>query len=130
MQRRKGAEFERELARYLRAEGFEAQRGIGQARAASEVPDVDLAGFWLEAKRHKKTNPKAALGQAIEDAAENGEGRVPVAICRDNGQSLADSTVTMRLADWIELVRDRRDLLGVCHRAAAAEQLSAEEGIP
>lgn len=126
MQRRKGATFERELARFLREEGFEAARGIGQARAASEVPDVDLDGFWLECKRHRRTNPKAALAQAITDSADNGEGRVPVAVCRDNGQSMRDATVTMRLGDWIELLRDRRIVETVSARAAGAAEAERE----
>jgi hypothetical protein len=127
MQRRKGAGWERELAAHLRSEGIEAQRGIGQARRSSEVPDVDVEGWWIEAKRHQRTNPKTALQQAIADAAENGEGRIPVAVCRDNGTALQDATVTMRLGDWVELVKDRRDLLSVCHTAASAEKLSDEE---
>lgn len=124
---RKGKNFERELAAYLRSHGVTAERGIGQARRSSEVPDVDVEGWWIEAKRHQRTNPKAALQQAIGDANENGEGRVPVAVCRDNGTAMQDTTVTMRLDDWIELVRDRRDLLSVCHTAASAEKLSDEE---
>lgn len=126
MQRRKGAAWERELAAFLRSEGIEAKRGIGQARASSEVPDVDVDGWWIEAKRHARTNPKAALSQAIEDASANGENRIPVAVCRDNGTSLSETTVTLRLTDWVHLVRDRRDLLSVCVRAASAEKLSEE----
>mgnify|MGYP007082287255 CR=1 FL=1 len=71
MQRRKGAGWERELAAHLRSEGIEAQRGIGQARRSSEVPDVDVDGWWIEAKRHQRTNPKAALQQAIGQCAGN-----------------------------------------------------------
>lgn len=120
MQRRKGATWERELAAHLRSEGIQAQRGIGQARRSSEVPDVDVAGWWIEAKRHQRTNPKAALQQAIADAAENGEGRIPVAVCRDNGQPLQAATVTLRLGDWIQLVRDRRIVDTVANVAASA----------
>lgn len=110
MQRRKGAAWERELAAYLRANGVDAQRGIGQARSASEVPDVDVDGWWVEAKRHARTNPKAALAQAISDSDAHGEGRVPVAVCRDNGTSIEAATVTMRLSDWVELIKDRHGL--------------------
>ena len=125
MQRRKGAGWERELAAHLRSEGIEAQRGIGQARRSSEVPDVDVEGWWIEAKRHQRTNPKAALQQAIADAAENGEGRIPVAVCRDNGTALQDATVTMRLGDWVELVKDRRIVKTAVEVAVALA--SAEE---
>lgn len=108
MQRRKGAQWERELSLYLRSMGLPAKRGIGQARSASEVPDVDLPGWWVEAKRHQRTNPKAALAQAIADTTAHGGGRVPVAVCRDNGTSLEEATVTLRLSDWVQLVKDRR----------------------
>ena len=49
MQRNKGSQYERDLANYLTAHGLPAKRCIGQARSASEVPVVDLAGFWIEA---------------------------------------------------------------------------------
>lgn len=125
-QRRKGAAWEREIALYLRSQGLEAKRGIGQARSASEVPDVDLPGWWVEAKRHARTNPKAALAQAVADAEEHGGGRVPVAICRDNGTPLEGATVTLRLADWVALVRDRRSLDRVAAAASAATRQELE----
>ena len=118
MSRRKGCQFERELARYLTESGLTSKRGIGQARSASEVPDVELDGYWIEAKRHKRTNPKAALAQAVE--AMGNDGVRPVAICRDNGTSMQDATVTMLLDDWIELVKAKRDLELVCATAACA----------
>jgi hypothetical protein len=111
MQRNKGAGFERDLANYLTAHGLPAKRGIGQARSASEVPDVDLAGFWIECKRHKRTNPRAALAQAIE--ASEGTTRMPVAVCRDNGTHEDDAMVTMRLVDWLRIVAEWE---GVGHR--------------
>lgn len=126
MQRRKGAQWERELAAYLREHDIEAQRGIGQARRSSEVPDVDVDGWWIEAKRHARTNPKAALQQAIADSSANGEFRVPVAICRDNGQSLQETTVTMLLDDWIELVKDRRALRLTCNVAVRSIAITDE----
>jgi hypothetical protein len=43
-----------------------------------------------------------------------------VAICRDNGTPLEGATVTMRLADWVQLVKDRRCLETVTAAASAA----------
>lgn len=66
-QRRKGANFERELAARWRARWptLGTKRGIGQMRSAAEVPDVDgLPGFWVEAKCGAMPNPRAALAQA------------------------------------------------------------------
>lgn len=66
--RRKGATWERELAsRWRERFRLETKRGIGQARNASEVSDVEgLPGFWVEAKVGAMPNPRAALSQAIE----------------------------------------------------------------
>lgn len=131
MQRRKGATFERELARYLTENGVEARRGIGQARSASEVPDVEVDGYWIEAKRQIKPNIRAALEQADKAAAEAHPvgGIVPVAVCRSNGDSMQRSTVTLYLDDWIELVKAKRDLDMVCASAAQVTKAEAESGV-
>src|SRR5690606_6910545 len=52
--RTKGASFEREVARQLRALWPGARRGIGQARSGGETPDVIQTPFWIEAKHRKK----------------------------------------------------------------------------
>ncbi len=44
-------------------------------------PDVDAPPFHVEAKREKKPSPRAALAQAVADAAP---GRIPVAVLRDD----------------------------------------------
>lgn len=81
--RRKGHGFEREVARaFSLALGVAIKRGLGQARGSSEVPDVDVPGFHIECKRAIRTNPRAALAQAIE--ASQGSARTPIAICRDD----------------------------------------------
>jgi len=104
MQRNKGAGYERELATYLNDHipGCDARRGILQCRNGSEVPDVvmhGLPGFWLEAKRGKLPNPRAALKQAQE--ASEGQHCWPVAVVRDDRQP---AFVVMSLSDWAELV--------------------------
>lgn len=100
MSRRKGARFEQEIAQAFRAVGFDgARRGLGQARAANEVPDVDAhPALWPELKRGRLTNPRGALAQAIIAAEDSG--RMPVAICRDDG---GDAFVAMRFTDFLEL---------------------------
>jgi hypothetical protein len=97
--RNKGASFEREIARELRAVWPEAVRGLGQARAADEVPDVDVPGWWIECKRMRECRPQAALRQA--EKAAIGSGRIPVAITRDDRDR---TVVTLNLEDWIALV--------------------------
>jgi hypothetical protein len=99
MQRVKGAKFERRLTNIYKRAGIAAKRGIGQARAASEVPDVDVDGLWNEAKHHQLTNPRAALRQAQRDS--KGSGRTPIAVCMDNGKP---PIVTLELVDFLELL--------------------------
>ena len=116
MSRNKGAAFERWVANELKKAGLPAKRGLGQARSASEVPDVDLPGWWIECKRHKKCDREAAWRQAVEAAV--GSERIPVAICKDDhGKPTATWNawvgylpvrvsvpilVTCALGDWIK----------------------------
>ena len=74
-----------------------AVRRGAQARGGAEAPDVDVPGMWVECKHGKKVNLRAALTQAIGDAAL---GRVPVAVCKDDR---AEPVVVMRLADFLTL---------------------------
>lgn len=86
LSRRKGHAFEREIAAELREMGFDAKRGLSQARGggAEEADVVGVPGFHFECKRGKKPNVRAALAQAIEDARGNVGNVVPVAILRDD----------------------------------------------
>lgn len=97
--RRKGADFERELVRTFREVMPDSgvRRGL-QSRSGEEVPDVELPCFWLEAKRHQRTNVKAALRQAFTTAPK---GRWPMAVCKDDRQP---AIVAMYLDDFLELL--------------------------
>ena len=99
--RRKGGQFERDLAKLISEKTIlDAKRGLGQTRSGGEeVSDVDIKYFHIEAKRHKRCNIKAALRQAISDATVNG--KIPVAITKDDRESIL---CTMLFDDWIELL--------------------------
>lgn len=99
MSRRKGHDWEREVAtRFREVFGHdEVRRGL-QSRSGEEVPDVEVPCFWVECKRERRTNPKAALLQA---AAATPKGRMPIAICKDDRQ---EPTVTLLFDDFLELV--------------------------
>ena len=101
MSRRKGAAYERELVHRFREAmpGAGVKRGL-QQRSGAEVPDVDCPCFWIEAKRGRKPNPRAALKQA-QDAAP--KGRVPVAVIRDDRN---EAFVVLSLEDFLDLVRE------------------------
>mgnify|MGYP006161612883 CR=1 FL=1 len=96
--RRKGAQFERDLANLISDRtGVEAKRGLGQTRAGGEeVSDVDMGIVHIEAKRHIRCNIKAALRQSISDANVNG--KMPIAITKDDREPIL---CTMLFEDWI-----------------------------
>ena len=99
--RRKGRRYEQELVHLVRdaMPGADVRRGL-QSRGGEEVPDVDCPVFWLEAKRGKKPNVRAALRQATEAASK---GRIPLAVVRDDR---AEAFVALSLDDFLELVRE------------------------
>lgn len=100
--RRKGHNFEREIARDLRKIfGEDVGRGIQTRTGTREVPDVDGTPWFIECKCGKQTNIKAALRQA----AEATEGRPPVAICKDDR---TEPVVAMRYSDWLILIQERK----------------------
>lgn len=112
--RLKGANFEREIAKDLReffgptdGDTSQIKRGIGQTRAAHEVPDVEFPPFWIEAKRHRISTPRKALAQAYRDlsihklATGDSRFKIPIAITKDDNDK---SVVTLFLADFLALL--------------------------
>lgn len=72
--RAKGARGEREAAKWFtQLTKKNWRRGVGQSRFGSDVADIELekgsANFWVEVKRGKKTNFRAAMLQAKEASA-------------------------------------------------------------
>lgn len=93
--RDKGKRGEREVAERFREAGFDAKRSVGQSRCGSDAPDVVVDGLpwlWVEVKRGKKTNIRAALAQARFQCAAD---QVPISITRDDGER--EAVVSM---DW------------------------------
>jgi len=110
--RTKGHGFEREIAAWIREKiGIEAKRGLSQPRGGTaEEPDVLTPGgwpLWLELKRGKKTDSRAALRQARNAIASAGADCWPVAICRDD-QEEATAMMPLELLGLLLLFWDRR----------------------
>lgn len=102
--RNKGAQWERDTARALSVVFSGACRGVGQARAGSNLADVEGTPFWVECKVGKLTNPRAAVVQG----EGNTDGRPVVAVCKDNSEGAgrpAETWVCMRFDTWLDLVR-------------------------
>jgi hypothetical protein len=99
--RRKGHDFERWVANELALVfGDDVRRGL-QYRDGSEAPDVIAPAFFIECKRGRQTNPRAALHQA--QVASAGKGLWPIAITKDDGDP---PIVTLSLEDFTHLLRE------------------------
>lgn len=123
MQREKGRKFEGEIARMLKPLWPNARRGIGQARAGGEVPDVDGTPYWLELKHHKRppsVHAAHAQGLAAHKASVRGgtAARHVVVVSRAN---LGPTLVTMPAEVWLELER----LAALGRAAESAAHVSA-----
>lgn len=96
-ERRKGHNFEREVARRFREAwpGSDARRGL-QYRDGSEAPDVHVPGLHIECKVGKLPSPRAALQQA-EAAAK--PGTIPLAIIKDDRRK---PFVLLSLDDYLD----------------------------
>jgi PHD/YefM family antitoxin component YafN of YafNO toxin-antitoxin module len=118
MQRTKGATYERWCANKLRSVYPHAKRGIGQARSASEVPDVDGTPWWVECKHQKTLNVQAALVQADEArlACPSPHGSPLVIARRDRERDI----VALYLDDFIHMASELEEL------KVAAEAVTAE----
>ena len=99
--RRKGVKWERELVKLFRQAmpGADIRRGL-QYRSGQEAPDVECPVFWIESKRGRKPNIRAALKQAANGAPM---GRFPLAVVRDDH---AEPTVTLFLDDFLDLIAE------------------------
>lgn len=118
--RNKGSAYERNRAEFCRQVWPNARRGLGQARNAGEVCDVEESPYWIETKKHKRVSIQAAIEQAVKAT----DGRPVVVMSKDDrGRDL----VTMLADDWIELARDSHDLRSVCVTAAHAAELDAAD---
>lgn len=101
LSRRKGARAERELVLLFREAmpGAEVRRGI-QSRTGGECADVECPVIWVESKRGRKPNVRAALAQARAAAPA---GRIPVAVIHDDR---AKPFVALAQVALLDLVRE------------------------
>ena len=104
--RRKGHDFERAVAAQLaRVFGCDKVHRGFQYRNGSDAPDVVCPGFWVECKRGRRTNSRAALRQAVEDAS--GKGLWALAVCKDDRD---DAYVVMNFDDFVDLLTEWHQL--------------------
>lgn len=104
--RDKGAAFERDIANQLKPQFEGARRGIGQARSASEVCDVEGTPFWIECKRHKKVSIQAA----VEQAKQATDGRPVVVISKDDYGRVLVTAEMETFITWIHTLTQTSSL--------------------
>lgn len=98
-QRRKGADYELEIANALHDYlGIVVRRNIGQSRDGGD--DITLPPYRLELKRRAKISTYEFMEQC-ERACRTGD--VPVVMMRADGE---ETLVVMRLNDWIKIARE------------------------
>jgi len=111
--KQKGASYERNVAHAFKAVWPHARRGIGQARAGGDVPDVQGTPYWVEAKHRKQVSITGAMRQAVEAMAgylERGgdpdEYLFPLVAARVDDRATKErmDLVVMRRADFLEMM--------------------------
>ena len=98
--RGKGKRGELELARALRALGYDCRRGQQYSGKNGDADVVGLPGIHIECKRVERLNLAEAMRQAERDARP---GELPAVFHRRNGEPWL---VTMPLESWIEIYRE------------------------
>lgn len=97
--RNKGAEGERELARYLSEKGYPSRRGQ-QFSGGKDSPDVvSSLPFHIECKRVERLKIYEAIKQAIRDS--QGSEKMPLVIHRKNRE---DWLAILKLDDFLTLL--------------------------
>jgi hypothetical protein len=127
--RRKGISFELEVVKALQGIGIAAERNIAQTRtAAREGCDVEGTPWWLELSCGAAPDPRAKYAQAMRDWYGNADDLRPIVVVtkRDRcepivtvaacelaawytgeamGRQMDGPLVTLRFADWLDLVK-------------------------
>jgi Holliday junction resolvase len=103
--RARGAAFEREVVRVLRAAGLvHAERSYGAGRP-DDRGDIDgLPGFTIECKACRALDLAGWLDEARREAARSGS--VPVVVAKRRGRPAEESYVVLRLADWARVLTE------------------------
>lgn len=111
--KRKGDEYERDLARWFNAKLFGGTERVSRAPLSGggfttlNSGGADLLGLplvFVEAKRTEKLNIREALRQAIGNTTKRQSPDVPVVITRRSQEKIEDSIVALRLKDFTDML--------------------------
>lgn len=98
--KQKGARGERELAKVLRAYGFETRRGQQYCGANGDADVIGLPNIHIECKRVERLNLYDAMAQSKSDAKQD---EIPVVMHRKDKY---DWLVTMSLDDFMKIYKE------------------------
>lgn len=98
--REKGKKGERELAKELRAYGYDCRRGEQYSGANGDADVVGLPGIHIECKRVEKLNLYDAMAQAKHDCPSQ---TYPAVFHRKNN---CEWLVTMSLENWMQIFKE------------------------
>lgn len=103
MSKRKGARGEREWAAICREQGYDCRRTAQYRGNTGAAGDVEgLPGIHIEVKRTEALRPWDYMTQAAHDAAEAGNGQLPIVAWKKNDHPWM---VLMKADDWFRLYR-------------------------
>ena len=104
LSKRKGAEYERSLARLFREYGYDTHRTAQYRGNTGQAGDIEgLPYIHAELKRRAHIAVYDWINQAVRDATAQGEGNLPAVFMRADD---CDNLVLMRLTDWLQMYRE------------------------
>jgi len=101
-QRRKGAQWERDIVIALKAHGFDATRTAPMQTDGLPYPDVTASPLWIEAKCGAQPPIIRGLAQAESNMPAEA-GWIAVCVAKSDRRP---PTVTMRWSDFLDLLRE------------------------
>lgn len=107
-QKRKGSAYEREVAAFLRDNGFpEADRRYGAGVQYDKGDLVGVPGVTIECKNQVKIDLAGFLDEALVEAV-NARTKYGVAVIKRRRRSTGDSYVVLSLSQFVELLKERK----------------------
>jgi Holliday junction resolvase len=107
-QKAKGSAYEREVAAYFRENGFpQADRRYGAGIQYDKGDLVGIPDVTVECKNHASIDLAKFTDEAIVEAV-NARTKYGVAVIKRRRKSVADSYVVLTLAQFTELLKERK----------------------
>lgn len=107
-QKAKGSAYEREVAAYLRENGFpQADRRYGAGVQYDKGDLVGIPNVTIECKNHAKIDLAQFIDEAIVEA-KNARTKYGAAVIKRRRRGVAESYVVLTLQQFTELLMERK----------------------